>query len=154
MFDTAWTTEAYQQVCQDRVSVFSAESRTVIVVADGAGGTGSGGQAAAAVVDEVRRAIGKTQWSDGWCDVLHRADGQIGPGESTVVVVDVRADSICGASVGDSQAWIVNGADIANHRPGSTASPCSAPAKQSPSVFGTARSMGYSSWQPTGSATT
>ena len=76
MFDTAWTTEAYQQVCQDRVSVFSAESRTVIVVADGAGGTGSGGQAAAAVVDEVRRAIGETQSSDGWCDVLHRADGQ------------------------------------------------------------------------------
>ncbi len=49
MFETAWTTESYEQECQDRVAVFSDTGRTVIVVADDAGGTGLGGHAAKAI---------------------------------------------------------------------------------------------------------
>jgi PPM family protein phosphatase len=112
MFDTAWTTESYQQVCQDRVAIFTEVGRNVIVVADGAGGTGSGGDAATAVVDAVRRAVVATNSSEGWCSLLRQVDGQVGPGESTAVVVDVQADRMCGASVGDSQAWVIKGADI------------------------------------------
>ncbi len=112
MFDTAWTTESYQQVCQDRVAVFSEPDRCVIVVADGAGDTGAGGRAATGVVDAVRRAFIGTTSPEGWCSLLRQSDAQIGPGESTAVVVDVQVDRVCGASVGDSQAWVVNGADI------------------------------------------
>ena len=49
---------------------------------------------------------------EGWCSVLHQIDGQIGPGESTAVVVDLQVDRVCGASVGDSQAWVVKGVEI------------------------------------------
>jgi serine/threonine protein phosphatase PrpC len=112
MFDIAWTTESYQQVCQDRVAVFSEPDRCVVVVADGAGGTGLGGQAATALVDGVRRFSAGTKSPEGWCNMLRQIDGQIGPGESTAVVVDLQSDGLCGASVGDSQAWIVKGMDI------------------------------------------
>ncbi len=112
MFETAWTTESYQQDCQDRVAVFTNIGRTVIVVADGAGGSGLGGHAAKAIIEAVRQAVPATKSADGWCSFLRQIDSQIGPGESTAVVVDVQADRMCGASVGDSQAWVVKGADI------------------------------------------
>ena len=35
MFETAWTTEPYEQVCHDRVAVFSEAERSVIVATDG-----------------------------------------------------------------------------------------------------------------------
>jgi serine/threonine protein phosphatase PrpC len=112
MFETAWTTEAYEHACQDKVAVFAETDRCVIVVADGAGGTGSGGQAAAAVVDAVRRTVATTDSSEAWSGVLRQIDGQIGPGQSTAVVVDVKTVRVCGASAGDSQAWVIKGADI------------------------------------------
>jgi serine/threonine protein phosphatase PrpC len=112
MFETAWMTESYEHACQDKVAVFTEADRCVIAVADGAGGTGSGGQAATAVVDTVRRAIATTDSPEGWSSVLRQIDGQIGPAESTAVVVDVRSDRVCGASVGDSQAWVIKGAEI------------------------------------------
>jgi serine/threonine protein phosphatase PrpC len=114
MFETAWTTEAYEHACQDKVAIFAETDRCVIVVADGAGGTGSGGKAAAAVVDAVRLSAETTDTSAGWSGVLRQIDAQIGPGQSTAVVVDVKSDRICGASAGDSQAWVVKGADIAD----------------------------------------
>jgi serine/threonine protein phosphatase PrpC len=112
MFATAFTTEPYEHNCQDKVAIFAEADRCVIVVADGAGGTGSGGQAAAAIVDAVRRAVGTTNSPEGWRSVLSQTDGQISPGETTAVIVDVRIDRVCGASVGDSQAWIIKGTDI------------------------------------------
>jgi serine/threonine protein phosphatase PrpC len=79
---------------------------------DGAGGTGLGGRAAKAVVEAVRNAVPATKSAEGWCGLLRQIDGQIGSGESTAVVVDVQANRICGASVGDSQAWVIKRADI------------------------------------------
>ncbi len=111
-FETASISEPYRESCQDRVAVFSDLDRVVIVVADGAGGTGSGEQAAATVVDEIRSGTDSADSASAWCDVLRQADERISLGESTGVVVDVRPDRICGASVGDSQAWIVRGAEI------------------------------------------
>jgi PPM family protein phosphatase len=114
IFVTASTTEPYQSVCQDRVAVFAQADRTVIVVADGAGGTGSGEQASKAVVEEVQRAVPTADSSEAWCTVLRQIDHRIGAGESTALVVDLRIDRLCGASVGDSQAWVVKDADITN----------------------------------------
>lgn len=114
MFETASVTEGYQTVCQDRVAVLREAERTLIIVADGAGGSGAGDRASAAVLDEVRRAFPAAASADGWCEVLRATDLRIGDGESTAVVVDLQPDHICGASVGDSQAWIIKGADILN----------------------------------------
>ena len=111
MFETASTTEAWQSVCQDRVAVFAGSDRTVIVVADGGGGTGSGDQASKAVVEEVQRAVPTTDTLEARRGA-RQIDYRVGCGESTAVVVDLRIDRILGASVGDSQAWIVKGEDI------------------------------------------
>ena len=67
---------------------------------------------ATALLDGVRRVLARTKSPVEWCAILRQIDGQIGPGESTAVVVDVQIDSVCGASVGDSQAWVVKGVDI------------------------------------------
>jgi PPM family protein phosphatase len=112
MFETASTTESYQDVCQDRVAVVSESGRTVIVVADGAGGAGAGDQAAETVVAEIRRDYANMDSPAQWCDFLRQVDCRIGSGESTAVVVDLRSNRVFGASVGDSQAWVVNGSDI------------------------------------------
>ena len=87
--------------------MFSDADRVVIVVADGAGGVGSGDQAAECVVREVRAAFKATTTESGWVAVLREIDCRIGVGESTVVIVDASAAGLCGASVGDSQAWLI-----------------------------------------------
>jgi serine/threonine protein phosphatase PrpC len=46
--------------------------------------------------------------ADQWADALRQIDCRISPGESTAVIVDVRPYGIAGASVGDSEAWIIN----------------------------------------------
>ena len=52
-FETASATQAYRERCEDRVAIFNHDSRTVVVVADGAGGTGAGDVAALAVMREI-----------------------------------------------------------------------------------------------------
>jgi PPM family protein phosphatase len=114
MFETSLITEPYQSVCQDLVAVFTEAQRTVVLVADGAGGIRSGEQAAKTVVEEVRLAFPHLDSAEAWCNLLGQIDQRIGSGETTAVVVDLRKDSLCGASVGDSQAWIVKGVEITN----------------------------------------
>jgi serine/threonine protein phosphatase PrpC len=112
IFETAGLTEAYQRQCEDRIAVFEEVQRAVIVVADGAGGIGSGAEAAEAVVREVKAAVRETTNADGWTGLLRQIDFRIGPGESTAVVVDVQLQGICGASVGDSQAWMIDEGEL------------------------------------------
>lgn len=95
---------------EDRLAVVRREDGCVIVVADGAGGTGSGGAAAAFVCASVQAvAGGRTQTAGRWVEHLLEIDralcaSGIG-GESTVVVVEIdREGAIRGASVGDSGA--------------------------------------------------
>jgi len=113
-FETAQVLEAYQQRCEDRIAVVEAGDRTLIVVADGAGGIGSGDQAAEAVVREVKAAVQVATTADGWSIVLSQADFRVGIGQSTAVVVDLGPQGICGASVGDCQAWLVKEGAITN----------------------------------------
>ena len=107
-------TKKYRGRCEDRVDVFHAEQRTVIVVADGAGGTGSGDLAAESVVREVQSNYSTIHSANEWVAFLCQVDKQISIGESTAVVVDVRPFGIAGASVGDSCAWIINDGKIAD----------------------------------------
>ncbi len=112
LIESTLTTQKYRQRCEDRVDVIHGEKRSVIVVADGAGGVGSGDLAAESVVREVRANFESIHSADEWVDLLRQIDRQIGAGESTAVVVDIRPYGIAGASVGDSQAWIVDDTEI------------------------------------------
>jgi serine/threonine protein phosphatase PrpC len=79
-----------------------------IVVADGAGGVGSGDVAAESVIREVETNYARIHSADQWADMLRQIDCRITGGQSTAVVVDLRPYGTAGASVGDSQAWIIS----------------------------------------------
>lgn len=83
------------------------EERTIIVVADGAGGVGNGDLAAETVIREATNDHLNITTGEAWEAELRQIDCRIGAGESTAVVADLRGDSIIGASVGDSRAWII-----------------------------------------------
>ena len=112
--ETTSATKKYRERCEDRVAVIQADQRTVIVVADGAGGTGAGDLAAESVIGEIESNYATIHSANDWADLLRQTDMQISVGESTVVVVDVRPYGIAGASVGDSQAWIIRDGEIAD----------------------------------------
>jgi serine/threonine protein phosphatase PrpC len=122
-FETATVTVAHQAKGEDRVEVFHDEDRIVIVVADGAAGTGSGDQAAETVVREVRAAVGRARSEADWAATLVQVDCRVGVGESTAVIVDLSAGGLCGASVGDSQAWIMEGGELDNLTAGQVRKP-------------------------------
>ena len=105
--ETVTATESYRERCEDRVAVFTRDDRTVIVVADGAGGVGSGDFAAESVLREVEAELHRIHSAAEWADALRQIDCRISSGESTAVIVDVRPYGIAGASVGDSEAWII-----------------------------------------------
>ncbi len=111
-FETAYLTEPYRERCEDRVAVFPREDRTVIVVADGAGGVGYGDLAAETVIREVGNDHLDITTAEAWETELRQIDLRIGVGESTAVIADLRSDAIVGASVGDSRAWIVSDGEI------------------------------------------
>jgi PPM family protein phosphatase len=103
-FETASATQGYRERCEDRIAVFTHRDRTVVVVADGAGGSGSGDNAAQTVVREVESEYLNIHSAAEWASLLRQIDCRISNGESTAVVVDIRTIGIAGASVGDSRA--------------------------------------------------
>lgn len=105
--ETVTATQSYRSRCEDRVAVFTTADRSVIVVADGAGGVGQGDVAAELVVREIESNYLEIHAADQWAEFLCQTDCRITAGETTVVVIDVRPYGIAGASVGDSQAWII-----------------------------------------------
>lgn len=111
-FETAHVVEAYRERCEDRIDVISDGDRTLIVVADGAGGTGDGHLAAETVIRETRANYAAIDNSTDWSKFLSQLDFRVHTGETTAVIVDVQSDRILGASVGDSCAWVIDGPDI------------------------------------------
>lgn len=94
---------------QDRAVVVPHDGGFVIGLADGAGGTGNGAAAADAIVEAVARVPGLDPVM-----LLEKLDErllQIG-GQSTAVVVVIRGEELRGASVGDSGAWLIEGANM------------------------------------------
>jgi serine/threonine protein phosphatase PrpC len=113
LFETATATAAYRECNQDRIAVFDSDERTILVVADGAGGIGGGEIAASYVVEQVRLRSRENHLAD-WCALLSQIDHSMPAGEATGVIIEVTASGIRGASVGDSQAWIVRDGEIQN----------------------------------------
>jgi serine/threonine protein phosphatase PrpC len=97
---------------QDRADVFARGEAAVLVVADGAGGTGDGGAAAELALDRVREAVLDVDFDllspPGWARFLR----ELGPsvaraGETTIVIVVLVPGMLVHASAGDSEAWLV-----------------------------------------------
>ena len=68
--------------------------------------------AAEAVVREVQAIYETIHSADEWAAALREIDQKLSTGETTAVVIDVRPYGIAGASVGDSQAWIIADGEI------------------------------------------
>ncbi|HUX74144.1 MAG TPA: SpoIIE family protein phosphatase [Steroidobacteraceae bacterium] len=101
---------------EDRVLVEHFGSRTLAVVADGAGGTG-GGAAAAAMACSIaaqRLRTGGTGTADDWARCLYEVDQAVvrTGGQCTAVVAEISEGRVFGASVGDSGAWLLTGKAI------------------------------------------
>ena len=93
------------------VVVLQHEGVVVAVVADGAGGTSGGAEAASCVIRRVSEAVeagsdllGRSTWEQ----VLRALDAELdGLGQTTAVVAATDGSVIVGASVGDSGALLV-----------------------------------------------
>ncbi|MCP3063010.1 SpoIIE family protein phosphatase [Myxococcus sp. K38C18041901] len=89
---------------------------TVLVVADGAGNSHRGAEAAEAVLRGVQEAVASGSGLEGaetWRAVLERCDARLVSsgqgGETTAVVACVTSRRVVGASVGDSELWLFQG---------------------------------------------
>lgn len=95
---------------QDRAVVVPCRRGLVVVVADGAGGSAGGAEAANLVLERVRETPPLT--SSACVELLTELDDEIRrhprAGETTAVVAHVDGSRISGASVGDSVAWAID----------------------------------------------
>lgn len=89
---------------EDRVGVWAVPGGWMFVVADGAGGQGGG----AAAAERVHAGLGD---APDWVPHLARLDAELlgdpEAGESTAVIGRLVGGRVEGASVGDSEAWII-----------------------------------------------
>jgi len=110
-FDMASATSSNGR-SQDRLVVFDLDDVCVVAVADGAGGISNGGAASDAVINAVHEAIERDEDlfdPETLCNILCNADHALARrgGESTAVVIALDREGLVGASVGDSEAWLV-----------------------------------------------
>ena len=93
---------------QDRAAVVHIPGGVVVALADGAGGTANGAQAADAVIAAVHR--NPTHDPTMLLSELDDPD-RLSLGESTAVIAFLKGSSVSGASVGDSGAWLIETAE-------------------------------------------
>lgn len=111
-YETAQYIEKGNYECQDRIKVISDESRTIICIADGAGGTGDGSKAADHVIKEVASSYTFVKSPRDWQGILQSIDQSIPNGEAAAIILDLRQGSATLASVGDCEAWAFFGSSI------------------------------------------
>ncbi len=101
---------------QDRVIVDVASNRTLVVVADGAGGVAGSAVIAEAICDKLRERFRATPDGCTWLTEVRHLDEELAKssagGMSTVIVLVIEAGVVRGASVGDSEAWLISGSQI------------------------------------------
>src|SRR4051794_5471071 len=110
--------EGYRTVCEDRAAAFPCGEHLVLVVADGVGGRPGGGEASEAALRAVQEALsGRCSLDDEhwWAMLLAEIDSVLADdpmaGETTLVAAAVGPAAVTGASVGDSEAWLVTSAE-------------------------------------------
>jgi serine/threonine protein phosphatase PrpC len=97
---------------QDRIEIIQRRDGVILVLADGAGGSAGGAEAAEeliAIVKAYASQCGDFEDRSKWEQLLRDADRRISlrHGETTGVIAAIAENSITGASVGDSSAWII-----------------------------------------------
>ena len=94
---------------QDRAEIVQSGDRTVISIADGAGGVAGGAAAAETLISNVRESCSHLLTPDDCYRLLLQVDDVLagsGSGETTAVIAVVTPEIIFGAIVGDSGARI------------------------------------------------
>jgi serine/threonine protein phosphatase PrpC len=113
---TALAFRSYRTATEDRAAVvpLPAHGGVVIVVADGVGGRTGGGRAAQMAVERiseaataVRKPLDPETWRELLFDVDQALNTDTKAGETTAVIVVATGEGVAGASVGDSEAWLV-----------------------------------------------
>lgn len=97
----------------DRLAVRQFDDRVVLVVADGAGGRRGGADAAQFACERIMsQAADSFGSARDWADRLKIIDRQLTDsdhgGQTALLVAEVWNGRVCGASVGDSEAWAVD----------------------------------------------
>ena len=113
MFDVATFSESSGARGQDRIDIVEHPSGRVVILADGAGGTSGGAEAADTVLLWVKSYLTRgadIREASQWGELLSKIDRQVSfvNGQTTAVIVAVFDDGVAGASVGDSAAWLVD----------------------------------------------
>jgi PPM family protein phosphatase len=107
-FTTSLHLERGNPEMQDRAEIFAFDDRIVIAVADGAGGTSGGAQAAETFIYNVKEACAHVATPDHCRQLLLQIDsllaGGRGGGETTGIIAVVTSETLFGALVGDSDA--------------------------------------------------
>jgi len=107
--DVAVKVVSARQVGEDRAAAFAAPNGHVFVLADGAGGASGGAVAADAVVARVR--VASPRSASDCVALLRSVDRDFAElGQTTAIVLVVSGGVVFGASIGDSTAWLVDGA--------------------------------------------
>jgi serine/threonine protein phosphatase PrpC len=98
---------------QDRALILPFSGGLLLAVADGAGGIGGGAEAADLAVSWLAEHSSRlvSAAPEELCCLLTTLDGVLlddrSAGETTLVLALVRGDEVVGASVGDSEAWLI-----------------------------------------------
>lgn len=104
-FVVSTVSESYRTKNQDAYGYWE-HSSTVIALADGVGGIGSGDIASNYFINQISLYTSELRTKEEWMTLLSRIDHQIPIGETTGIVVQLQPGKIVGASVGDSSAKI------------------------------------------------
>jgi hypothetical protein len=113
-FEAAQVVEPHARTGADHVAVLPWGEAVVLVIADGAGNSRRGVEAAQAVIRAVQSAVvGRADLMrpEAWSQVLEQCDHGLASaahgGETTAVVACVTEGRVIGASVGDSELWLI-----------------------------------------------
>ncbi len=114
-------TEGASSINQDRGAIINLDNGLVLIISDGAGGIGGGEKAAEIVIEEGftidNQSLNQTD-SLFCCDILTKIDQKVfddhEAGEATAIIIVTDGRILLGASVGDSEAWIIDGNKISD----------------------------------------
>jgi len=114
MFEIDLATETITTENKNRAAIIEHPKGLLLAIADGAGGLASGKEAAELVIQIVKEAaVSETEFFKPlrWCNILSQADNWLfahpTAGETTAVIVALCEGFVCGASVGNSGAFLV-----------------------------------------------
>jgi len=126
MLQVAAYIEAAAGSGQDRILWLEDASLIGVALADGMGGMGGGTLAAESAVQYTMEALGEApglvlapQWPELFNSIDKRVNGTRDAGETTLVALETDGLVVCGASAGDSEAWIIKGGlvnDLTKHQ--------------------------------------